>query len=127
MNTVAQDRWYPRGPMRPLLLSLLVFVAACAAEHPPQGRILSAQEAMGIATEYARSHGVVIDDTQGLYLDQRTRRHVDLGGAAGRDHAAVMLDGYSGQVLSARLRGASGESLPQPPRTGAPQPPAAGA
>lgn len=36
-------------------------------------------------------------------------------GAGGRDRAIVVLDGYSGRVLSARLRGTHGEFVPPPP------------
>jgi hypothetical protein len=115
--------------MRSLLVALLVLAAACVVEYrpPPPSPLLSPQEAVNIATQYARSRGVIIDETRDVYLDRHAHWHVDLGGAGGRSHAAVMLDGYSGRVLSARLRGAGGESLPQPPPAGTqPEPPAQG-
>jgi hypothetical protein len=116
--------------MRQLFAAVLILASACIVEEyprPPPPRILSPQEAVNIATQYARSRGVVIDQTRDVYLDRYGRWHVDLGGAGGRAHAAVMLDGYSGRVLSARLRGAGGEFLPQPPPVGTqPEPPAPG-
>ena len=120
-----------RRPMRQLVAALLILASACIVEEyprPPPPRVLSPQEAVNIATQYARSRGVIIDQTRDVYLDRYARWHVDLGGAGDRSHAAVMLDGYSGRVLSARLRGAGGESLPQPLPAGTqPEPPAQGA
>lgn len=108
--------------MRSLLLALcLVLATACvAAYRPPPPAPLPAQEAVNIATHYARSRGVVIDYTRGVHLDGHARWHVDLGGAGGRDSAIVLLDAYSGRVLSARVSRARSEYLPQPAPSGAP-------
>ncbi|HTT70646.1 MAG TPA: hypothetical protein VMG32_05440 [Anaeromyxobacteraceae bacterium] len=109
----------------PLLLASLL-ASACVVEAqplPPPPRVLSPSEAVAVATHFARSHGLVVDHTQNAWLDRRTRWHVVLGGAGNRDRAAVTLDGYSGRVLAARLRGPSGEYVPPPP-PGAPAEPA---
>src|SRR3990172_6770671 len=111
--------------MRMLFAALLILVSACVAEvrpYPPPPRIMPAQEAVNIATQYARSRGVVIDYTRDVRLDRYARWHVVLGGAGGRDRAMALLDGYSGQVLSARLL-PRGEFLPPPPPPPAPPPP----
>ena len=105
-----------------LLLSACVVVAH--PRHPPPPRLLSAQEAVDGATYFARSHGLVIDYTSAARLDRNARWHVDLGGAGGRDRALVVVDGYSGRVLSARLRNAHGEFVPQPAPPESGQPPA---
>jgi hypothetical protein len=100
------------------------FVVACAEPRPPPPppRILSAQEAVDIGARFARSRGLVVERTLAARLDRRARWHVDLVGAGGRDRAAVVLDGYTGRVLNARLRGAGGESY-APSGPGAPSPP----
>ena len=93
--------------MRMLFAVLLILVSACVAEvrpYPPPPRIMPAQEAVNIATQYARSRGVIIDHTRDVRLDRYARWHVVLGGAGGRDRGIVLFDGYSGRVLSARLR-----------------------
>ena len=104
-----------------------VAVSACvvaAHPRPPPPRLLSAQGAVDAATYYARSRGLVIDHTRAVRLDRHARWHVSLGGAGGRDRAAVVLDGYSGQVLAARLRGPRGEWVPEqaPAAAGPPGP-----
>ena len=107
--------------MRQLFAALLILASACVAEYsrPAPPKLLPAQEAVNIATHYARTRGIVIDHTRVVRLDRYAHWHVNLGGAGGRDHAIVLLDGYSGRVLSARLR-RGGEFLPQPPPPGAP-------
>jgi hypothetical protein len=53
--------------MRNLFAAFLLLASACVAEvspRPPPPRIMPAQEAVNIATQYARSRGVVIDHTQ---------------------------------------------------------------
>lgn len=115
--------------MRLQLAGLLLLACACVVEahpRPPPPRILPQPEAVAIATQHARSHGLIIDVTYVARLDRRARWHVDLGGAGGRDRAIVVLDGYSGRVLSARLRGTHGEFVPPPPSAAlgaAPEPP----
>ncbi len=96
---------------------LMLLVCACVVEarpRPPPPRVLPAPEAVAIATQYARSRGLVIDYTHNAHLDRHARWHVDLGGAGGRDRAVVTLDGFSGRVLAARLRGPRGEFVPPP-------------
>jgi len=103
--------------MKTWLLVPLIIVCACVVEarpNPPP-RVLPAPEAVAIASQYARSRGLVVEVTQAAWLDRRTRWHVNLSGAGGRDHAAVVLDGFSGRVLAARLRGPRGEYVPPPP------------
>jgi hypothetical protein len=98
-------------------------VVAARPPPPPPPRILPAGEAVAIAAQYARSRGVVVDYTEVARLDRARRWHVDLGGAGGRDHARVVLDGWSGRILHARLRASGRELVPQPPPGGAPPPP----
>ncbi|HUK66384.1 MAG TPA: hypothetical protein VLV17_06105 [Anaeromyxobacteraceae bacterium] len=120
--------------MRTSLFTLVFLASACVVEArpAPPPRVLPAPEAVSIAARYARSRGLVVDVTQAAWLDRRTRWHVDLLGAGGRDHAAVVLDGFSGRVLAARLRGPRGEYVPPPapgvepepaPEPNAPPPP----
>jgi hypothetical protein len=110
---------------------LMLLVCACVVEarpRPPPPRVLPAPEAVAIATQYARSRGLVIDYIHNAHLDRHARWHVDLGGAGGRDRAVVTLDGFSGRVLAARLRGPRGEFVPAPAPPlpcGAPEPPPA--
>jgi len=129
----------PRGigvgrNMKLRLAVLLLFFCACAVAvrpvpppppPPPPPRVVSSPEAVAIATQFARSRGLVIDHTQSVWRDRFGRWHVRLGGAGGRDWAAVTLDGFSGRVLAARLRGPRGESapaMPPPPPDNAPAP-----
>ncbi len=107
------------------LAILLLLASACvvvAHPRPPPPTVLPQPEAVAIATQFARSRGLVIDYTHSARLDRHARWHVDLGGAGGRDRALVTLDGFSGRVLGARLRGPRGELAPAP----APPPPASG-
>ncbi|HVI93673.1 MAG TPA: hypothetical protein VM753_06690 [Anaeromyxobacter sp.] len=107
-----------------LLASACVVAAPPPPPPPPPPRVLAAPQAVAIATHYARSRGLVIDYTQDVRLDRFGRWHVDLGGAGGRDRALVTIDGFSGGVLAARLRGPGGAWVPQPPPAapgGAPQ------
>jgi hypothetical protein len=98
------------------LLPFVLLAAACASEpRPPPPAVLPPAEAVAVATRYARSHGLVVDFTQNAWLDRRTRWHVSLSGAGNRDHAWVTLDGFSGRILNARLRGPRGEYVPPPP------------
>jgi len=112
--------------MRHLPAALLLCASACVAArpYPPPPRVLPAPEAVAIATHYARAHGLLIDYTQSAHLDRYTRWHVNIGGAGGRDRAAVTLDGFSGRVLAARLWGPQGEVAPTVPPSpgGAPAP-----
>jgi hypothetical protein len=110
--------------MRRSFILLLLLVGGCYMEahpQPPPPRMLSSPEAVAIATQFARSRGLLIDYTQNVWADRRARWHVNLGGAGGRDQALVVVDAFSGRVLQARLHGPKGEYIPPPP------PPAPGA
>jgi hypothetical protein len=118
--------------MKPRLAVLAMLASGCVVAArpypppppPPPPRILPAQAAVDIAARFARSRGLVVDHTASAHLDRHVRWHVDLVGAGGRDRARVLLDGYSGRVLRARLRDARGEHAPEPPEPGAsPAPP----
>jgi len=97
-------------------------VVAARPAPPPPPRIIAAPEAVAIATQLARSRGLVVDYTLAARLDRHARWHVELGGAGGRDHARVVVDGYSGAILHARLRGPRGEVVQEAPPTGLPPP-----
>ncbi|HET7825942.1 MAG TPA: hypothetical protein VFK90_11445 [Anaeromyxobacter sp.] len=105
-----------------LLASACVVAARPAPPPPPPPRIMAAPDAVGIAAQFARSRGLVVEYTVAARLDRMGRWHVDLGGAGGRDRARVVLDGYSGRILHARLHGPRGEVY-QEPQQGAPPPP----
>jgi hypothetical protein len=110
--------------VRGAILAGALLAAGCAvAVHPapPPPRLLSAPEAVGIAAQVARSRGLVVDYTSFARLDRRARWHVEVGGLGGRDRARVVIDGYSGRVLQARLWGAPGAYGPAgPPPPGPP-------
>jgi hypothetical protein len=76
---------------------------------------MPASQAVSIAAGYARSQGLFIDYTISAGLDRHARWHVELGGAGGRDYARVVVDGYSGAILQARLAGPRGVHAPPPP------------
>jgi hypothetical protein len=95
-----------RPLLRPSLVAAALLACACFAEsRPAPPPVMPAAQAVSIAAQYARSRGLVIDYTVVAHLDQHARWHVELGGEAGRDHALVVLDGYSGAILRSRLRG----------------------
>jgi hypothetical protein len=101
-------------------------VVAARPPPPPPPRILPAPDAVSLAAQFARSRGLVIDYTSSARLDRQGRWHVDIGGAGGRDRARVVLDGYSGRVLHARLRGPRGEMVQEPQPGAIPPPPPPG-
>jgi hypothetical protein len=117
-----------RSNVRPLALAAALlactggcFVGMTAHSAPPPP--MPAPQAVSIAAGFARAQGLVIDYTLGAHLDHHARWHVELGGASGRDHALVTVDGYSGAILRAQLRGARGASAagpPPPPPPGVP-------
>lgn len=99
-----------------LAAAALVLASGCVmAAHPAGPPVMSAGQAVSIAAGYARSRGLYVDATLAARLDRRARWHVELAGAGGRDHALVVVDGYSGAVLRARLQGARGVYAPAPP------------
>lgn len=117
------------GRMTAYFAALLLLVSGCVvAVHPgPYYRVLSAEEAVAISAQFARSRGLLIDRTLDARLDSYERWHVDLAGNGGHDTANVLVDGYSGRVVWARLRNAGGDlappgSAPPPPST-PPEPP----
>jgi hypothetical protein len=119
----------PRLALAALALGALLASACLVAARPPPPpppRILAAPDAVAIAAQFARSRGLVVDYTVGARLDRVGRWHVDLGGAGGRDRARVVLDGYSGRVLRARLHGPRGEVVQEPQPGAAPPPPPPG-
>ncbi len=114
-----------RSLLHPIAAAALLSSACIVAAHPAPPPVMSDAQAVSIAAGFARSRGVVVDYTLAARLDQHARWHVELGGAAGRDHALVVVDGYSGAILHARLRGARGAYLPgdlPPPPPGGPPP-----
>jgi hypothetical protein len=140
-----------RPLLRPSLAAAALLACACVvAAHPAPPPVMPSVQAVSIAAQYARSRGLVIDYTLAARLDHHARWHVELGGEGGRDHAIVVLDGYSGAILHSKLRGPrpigppeyaappggppaappgpppSGPPPPLPPGAGAPPPPATG-
>lgn len=105
-----------RSLLRPLLAAALLLASGCVvAARPAPPPVMPARQAVSIATGYARARGLAVDYTLAARLDRRARWHVELGGAAGRDRALVVVDAYSGAVLHARLRGPRGVYAPAPP------------
>jgi hypothetical protein len=105
-----------RSLARSSLVAATLLVSGCmVVAHPAGPVVMPAGQAISIAAAHARSHGLFIDYTISARLDRRARWHVELGGAGGRDWALVVLDGYSGAVLHARLRGPRGPYAPGPP------------
>jgi hypothetical protein len=112
--------------MRLQLAALSLLVCACVVvAHPPPPRVMPPPQAVAIATHFARSRGLVIDYTRSAWVDGYARWHVDIGGAGGRDRAVVMVDGFSGRVLAARLSGPRGGFPPAPAPGASAQPPGA--
>jgi hypothetical protein len=111
-----------RIPAAPLWL----FLGACVVvpvgpppEGPPPGpppspppsvpppaapSLISEQQAVRVATDFARSRGLQVWQVREVHLDRRGRYRVILSGDWGRDHGRVLVDGYTGQVLRAKLR-----------------------
>jgi hypothetical protein len=100
---VVVARPYPRHPPPP----------PPAAPPPPPGPQapapapsagISEQQAVQIATDYARSRGARVDRVREVHQDGRGRYHVTLSGEHGRDRARVLVDGATGQVLRAKIK-----------------------
>jgi hypothetical protein len=118
--------------MRLAPLALLLAVTGCIvvpARPPPPpppsrpAQLLTEQQAVDVAADYARSRGYQILRTTRAVLDARARWHIDLTGP--NSHANVLVDAASGQVLKARLRRGPPPMGPPPgPPPGSP--PAAG-
>ncbi len=66
--------------------------------------MLTEEEAIGVATHYARAQGLSISQVKHAHLDGAGRWHIDLRGDRGRDKAKVLVDGWTGQVLRAKLK-----------------------
>ncbi len=75
-----------------------------AAPPPPAPALIAEQQAVRVATDFARSRGLQVWQVREVHLDRRGRYHVTLSGDWGRDHGRVLVDGYTGQVLRAKLR-----------------------
>jgi hypothetical protein len=105
------------------LAALLLASAGCMHAHhapppPPAGSVVSEQQAVDLAADYARSRGLQVDRTTRASIDGKLRWHVELAGPT--SHAQVVVDGTSGRILHAKLR--QGPPPPPPPQP----PPAAG-
>lgn len=74
------------------------------APPPPAPSLISEQQAVRIATDFARSRGLQVWRVREVHLDRRGRYRVVLSGDWGHDHGRVLVDGYTGQVLRAKLR-----------------------
>lgn len=97
---------------------LWLFLGACVvvpagppAEGPPSAppppaapSLISEQQAVRVATDFARSRGLQVWQVREVHLDRRGRYRVILSGDWGHDHGRVLVDGYTGQVLRAKLR-----------------------
>ncbi len=68
--------------------------------------MLTEEEAIGVATNYARSQGLSISAVKHAHLDGAGRWHIDLRGDRGHDKAKMLVDGWTGQVLRAKLKDA---------------------
>jgi hypothetical protein len=81
--------------------------AAQPAPATPSGtpRMIAEPEAIAVGTDYARSHGFPVSRVKHVHLDGAGRWHVELQGEGGRDVAKVLVDGWTGQVLKANLKG----------------------
>lgn len=116
--------------MRLAPLALLVAVTGCyvpvyRGPPPPPPRpaqLLTEQQAVDVAADYARSRGFQVARTTRAALDGRSRWHIDLTGPD--SHANVLVDAIGGRVLRARLRHGPPPAPPTGPPPGAP--PAAG-
>jgi hypothetical protein len=105
-----------RTLLRSTLAAAALLACGCmVAARPAPPPVMPAGQAVSVAAGYARSRGLLVDYTLSARLDRRARWHVELGGAGGRDHAMVVVDGYSGAILNARLRGPRGVYAPTPP------------
>jgi len=70
----------------------------------PAGRMLTEQEAVNVAVGFARSQGAGALRVKHAHLDGAGRWHVELRGDRGHDKAKVLVDGWTGRVLRARLK-----------------------
>ena len=70
----------------------------------PTQRVLTEQEAVGVAMGYARSNGLKVNRVKHAHLDGAGRWHVEVRGEQSRDKATVLIDGFTGQVLKASLK-----------------------
>jgi hypothetical protein len=122
--------------MRLAPLALLLAAAGCALPQtyytpppaPPPGPLLTATQAIDLAADHARAHGVTVQQVTEARLDDSSRWHVGLAGPGSR--AQVLLDGVSGQVLEARLdpgQPSAPLSSPPPPPPDQPAGPTPGA
>lgn len=75
----------------------------------PRGRMLTEQEAVNVAAGYARSQGVAASRLKHAHLDGAGRWHIELRGDHGHDRANVLVDGWTGRVLRAKVKDEGGD------------------
>jgi hypothetical protein len=66
--------------------------------------MLTEQEAVNVAVGHARANGLSVRRVKHAHLDGAGRWHVELRGDHGHDKAKMLVDGWTGQVLRARLK-----------------------
>jgi hypothetical protein len=71
---------------------------------PAAREVLPEEEAVGVAMRYVRAQGLSASEVRRAHLDGAGRWHIELRGDRGRDKAKVLVDGWSGRVLRAKLR-----------------------
>jgi uncharacterized iron-regulated membrane protein len=69
----------------------------------PQPRIIPEHEAMRVAADYARGKGLQVERYKAK-LDRHGHWRVEVRGQRSGDRALVLVDGYSGRVLRAKLK-----------------------
>ena len=87
---------YPRAPPPP---------PPAVAAPPPVRRLMDERTALKIAADHARSRGLLVDRYRAK-LDRDSRWRIDMKSSQGGDRARVLVDGYSGRVLEAKLKDA---------------------
>jgi len=100
----------PAQPARPATPPAARPPAPAAAAPAPAAtsaapRMIAEPEAIAVGTDYARSHGFPVSRVKHVHLDGAGRWHVELQGETSRDVAKVLVDGWTGQVLKANLKG----------------------
>lgn len=71
---------------------------------PTTREVLPEEEAVGVAMQYVRSKGLSASEVRNAHLDGAGRWHIELRGDRGRDRAKVLVDGWTGRVLRAKLK-----------------------
>jgi hypothetical protein len=76
---------------------------APAPPPPPSPRLIDERAAVRIAADYARGRGLSVERYKAR-LDSHGHWRVDLRSTRGDDRARVLVDGYTGRVLKAKLK-----------------------